>query len=448
MPPELLAQFGLVEDALRALGVVVWPMVEFEADDALAAAAAASPTHPDVERVVILSPDKDMAQCVREDGRVADLRPARRALHRRGRGRGQVRRERRLRSPTTSRSWATAPTATRACPAGAPGRRPPCCSATRTSRTSPTRSPRGTCRARRRRAWRATLRERRDEALLYRELATLRARRADPAAGPRRAALAGADGDRPSRPWPSGCARRASWSGSRPPEAGDPGVDYPRGCCASISRYVAWCRGMAATMPIELLGMPRSNQRLPRREVTSAPPSMAMTPGRADVPRGEALPLHVGVEAAVGHVGQAQRRAAHLARDAHGPPIARVLPREAGARQAQVHDGIADALLAGIADGLPVEEGAAAGDGVEELVADGIEDDAEARLAVDDEADADREERQAVGVVDGPVERVDDPQPVGDLTGGAGFLGQEAVGGEGRPDRSRGWPPRSGGRPR
>jgi 5'-3' exonuclease len=70
MPPELLAQFGLVEDALRAVGVVVWPMVEFEADDALAAAAARFADHPEVERVVILSPDKDMAQCVRTDGRV------------------------------------------------------------------------------------------------------------------------------------------------------------------------------------------------------------------------------------------------------------------------------------------------------------------------------------------------------------------------------------------
>jgi 5'-3' exonuclease len=70
MPPELLAQFELVEDALRALGLVVWPMVEFEADDGLAAAAARFAEHPVVERVVILSPDKDMAQCVRPDGRV------------------------------------------------------------------------------------------------------------------------------------------------------------------------------------------------------------------------------------------------------------------------------------------------------------------------------------------------------------------------------------------
>ena len=70
MPPELVSQFDLVEEALRALGVVVWPMVEFEADDGLAAAAVRFADHPDVERVIILSPDKDMAQCVREDGRV------------------------------------------------------------------------------------------------------------------------------------------------------------------------------------------------------------------------------------------------------------------------------------------------------------------------------------------------------------------------------------------
>jgi len=70
MPPEIKAQFGPLEDSLRALGVVVWPMVEFEADDGLATAAARFADQPGVERVVILSPDKDMAQCVRPDGRV------------------------------------------------------------------------------------------------------------------------------------------------------------------------------------------------------------------------------------------------------------------------------------------------------------------------------------------------------------------------------------------
>ena len=66
VPPELLAQFPLAERATSALGVVVWPMVEFEADDALATAAAQAAARPDVEQVVICSPDKDMAQCVRQ----------------------------------------------------------------------------------------------------------------------------------------------------------------------------------------------------------------------------------------------------------------------------------------------------------------------------------------------------------------------------------------------
>ncbi len=70
MPPELLAQFPLVEDAFEAIGVVLWPMIEYEADDALGAAAARWADDPELTRVVILSPDKDMAQCVREDGRV------------------------------------------------------------------------------------------------------------------------------------------------------------------------------------------------------------------------------------------------------------------------------------------------------------------------------------------------------------------------------------------
>jgi 5'-3' exonuclease len=63
--PDLLAQFPLLEDVLSAAGVVVWPMVEFEADDALAAAAVAAAGDARVERVIICTPDKDLAQCVR-----------------------------------------------------------------------------------------------------------------------------------------------------------------------------------------------------------------------------------------------------------------------------------------------------------------------------------------------------------------------------------------------
>jgi len=61
---ELLAQFEPAERAAAALGVVVWPMVEFEADDALATAAARLRDEPEVEQVVICSPDKDLSQCI------------------------------------------------------------------------------------------------------------------------------------------------------------------------------------------------------------------------------------------------------------------------------------------------------------------------------------------------------------------------------------------------
>lgn len=62
--PDLLSQFQLLEDALSALGVAVWPMVEFEADDALASAAAIAARDAQVNRVIIYTPDKDLAQCV------------------------------------------------------------------------------------------------------------------------------------------------------------------------------------------------------------------------------------------------------------------------------------------------------------------------------------------------------------------------------------------------
>ncbi|HSL97920.1 MAG TPA: 5'-3' exonuclease H3TH domain-containing protein [Candidatus Deferrimicrobiaceae bacterium] len=69
MPPELLAQFPIAEAAIEALGIVVWPMVEFEADDAIAAACLRFRDDPRVEQVVVCTPDKDMAQLV-DDGRV------------------------------------------------------------------------------------------------------------------------------------------------------------------------------------------------------------------------------------------------------------------------------------------------------------------------------------------------------------------------------------------
>ncbi len=71
MDPLLLAQFDWLEDALRALGVAVWPMVEVEADDALASAAVLAAAEPRVEQVIICTPDKDLGQCV--GGKVVQL---------------------------------------------------------------------------------------------------------------------------------------------------------------------------------------------------------------------------------------------------------------------------------------------------------------------------------------------------------------------------------------
>ena len=67
MDPELFGQFALAERGAAALGLVVWPMVEFEADDALASAAHEFADRDEVEQVVICSPDKDLCQCVRGD---------------------------------------------------------------------------------------------------------------------------------------------------------------------------------------------------------------------------------------------------------------------------------------------------------------------------------------------------------------------------------------------
>jgi 5'-3' exonuclease len=70
--PELRSQFQILETALEALGVALWPMVELEADDALASAASVAAEDPAVEQVVICTPDKDLAQCVVGD-RVVQL---------------------------------------------------------------------------------------------------------------------------------------------------------------------------------------------------------------------------------------------------------------------------------------------------------------------------------------------------------------------------------------
>lgn len=68
--PALYAQFPILEDALAAAGITVWAMVEFEADDALGAGATMAAADPRVEQVLICTPDKDLGQCVTDDGRI------------------------------------------------------------------------------------------------------------------------------------------------------------------------------------------------------------------------------------------------------------------------------------------------------------------------------------------------------------------------------------------
>jgi 5'-3' exonuclease len=80
MPPELLHQFPIAEDAIRALGLVVWPEVEFEADDAIAAACVRFSADTDVTQVLVCTPDKDMAQLV-TDSRVVLLDRRRRTVY-------------------------------------------------------------------------------------------------------------------------------------------------------------------------------------------------------------------------------------------------------------------------------------------------------------------------------------------------------------------------------
>ena len=71
--PDLRSQFPILEEALELAGLTVWAMVEYEADDALGAAAVMAAQDPDVEQVIICTPDKDLGQCVTEDARVVQM---------------------------------------------------------------------------------------------------------------------------------------------------------------------------------------------------------------------------------------------------------------------------------------------------------------------------------------------------------------------------------------
>ncbi len=120
--PALLSQFPLLETTLQALGVVVWPMVEFEADDALAAAAFKAAEDPRVTKVIVCTPDKDLAQVV-SGTRIVQLNRRTREMSRRSWRDRQVRRHRPHPFPTISRSSAMQPMGIRGCRDGARSRR-------------------------------------------------------------------------------------------------------------------------------------------------------------------------------------------------------------------------------------------------------------------------------------------------------------------------------------
>jgi 5'-3' exonuclease len=117
--PALLAQFHPLEEALAAMGVVVWPMIELEADDALASAAHLAAKDKKVEKVAIWTPDKDLAQCVR-DARVVQIDGRRKTIRDAG---GYAKSSASARSSfrTCSPSWEMRPTATPASLGSAPG---------------------------------------------------------------------------------------------------------------------------------------------------------------------------------------------------------------------------------------------------------------------------------------------------------------------------------------
>ena len=157
MPPELLSQFGLLEDALVAAGFTVFAMVEYEADDAMGAAAAVAAADERVEQVLICTPDKDLGQCVVGD-RVVQLDRRKGVDRRRRRGRGEVRRaagvDPRLPRPR-GRLGRRLPRPARA---GGRSRPPPCSPGTATSRTSPPPRPTGTSSCEAAGSWRSPCR--------------------------------------------------------------------------------------------------------------------------------------------------------------------------------------------------------------------------------------------------------------------------------------------------
>ena len=324
MDPELLAQFPVAEAAIEALGLVLWPMVEFEADDAIAAAAERFAADPRVERIVICTPDKDMAQCVR--GERVVLWDRRRDLVYDDAG---VRAKWGVPPASVADRLALVGDAADGFP-GLPGWGDKSASAVlarygsleaipaqrrRLGRAGPARRPRPRGHAARADGRGAPLPRPRPAAHDGR-------RRADPPGGRRRAPLARA---RTGTRWTAFCdewglarlgraARTAGWArADRRGRDGEPDAVGPSRDSRSSS---GWCAGGAATIPNGRVALSTSNHGPPRASVTIAPAALRDQPGRRDVPRGHAPGLDERVEPAVRDVGERERRGAHVARHA------------------------------------------------------------------------------------------------------------------------------------
>ena len=129
--PTWFRSFRCFEEALAALGVVVWPMVEFEADDALASGARAAAEDERVEQVIVCTPDKDLAQCV-VGSRIVQLDRRKRVTRDAAGVRGEIRGDAGVHTGLPCRGRATRRMGIRGLAGGGLNRRPPCLPGTTT----------------------------------------------------------------------------------------------------------------------------------------------------------------------------------------------------------------------------------------------------------------------------------------------------------------------------
>ena len=186
--------------------------------------------------------------------------------------------------------------------------------------------------------------------------------------------------------------------------------DALRASPASRSR-AAWWDGGAATTPNARVALATSNHGPPAVSVTVAPARSAIRSGGGDIPRRHAAGLDERVEASVGDVRERQRGRAHVARDPDRPANGPNPRRHGASAERQRHHEVAEQVLVRRGRRVPVEQGRTVGGRRERLGPHRVVDRAGGGPAIDDQAHRHAEHGDAVGVVDGPVERIHDPGP-------------------------------------